>query len=208
VKMNNIKLTTSILAIVILFSGCKSNDIAKNIKEQRIPTKVSLMTYNSLASAYMERPTFATLYTYKDESYIRVEAKTYGTEHVKYLGTIDKKMLVRISSTQTRDFINAIDKYLKWNDLAIKNKDIVEKTISQTETIQFMKLFDSYTKFGFYSGSATSHYLTITNCTIASLIPDMCIDSYIDKKNALNLKELILAYQNGDISSTVKGEYN
>jgi hypothetical protein len=205
--MKNIKLTTLSLAIAILFSGCKSNDIAQNTKEQRIPTKVSLMTYNSLASTYMERPTFATLYTYKDESYIRVEAKTYGTKYTKSLGAYDEKMIVRISLTQTSDFISAIDKYLKWNDLAIKNKDIIEKPISQTETIQFIWM-DAYTKFGFYSGSATSHYLTMTNCTIVGLTPDMCKDSYVDKKNALNLKELILAYQNGDISSTVKGEYN
>jgi hypothetical protein len=205
--MKNIKLTTLSLAVAILFSGCKSNDIAQNLKEQRIPTKANLMTYNSLASTYMERPTFATLYTYKDESYIRVEAKTYGTEHVKYLGTIDKKMLLHISSTQTTDFISAIDKYLKWNDLAIKNKDIIEKPISQTETIQFTWI-DVYTKFGFYSGSATSHYLTMNNCMIVSLNPDMCNTSFVDKKNALKLKELILAYQNGDISSTAKGEYN
>jgi hypothetical protein len=205
--MKNIKLTTLSLAVAILFSGCKSNDIAQNLKEQRIPFKASLMTYNSLANTYMERPTFATLYTYKDESYIRVEAKMYGTEHINYLGTIDKKMLLHISSTQTSDFINAIDKYLKWNDLAIKNKDIIEKPISQTKTIPFIVL-DAYTKFSFYSGSASKHYLIMTNCTIVGLTPDMCKDSFVDKKNALKLKEFILAYQNGDISSTVKGEYN
>jgi hypothetical protein len=165
-----------LIFIAILFFGCTT---ASNTNITKIPIEFNASAYNNIANNYLERPTFATLYTPKNgnDPWINISMETYGFNQAG-----QNVIINAFNKSSASSYIELIDKYLEWETLATKDKDIINKKIGSAKS----KIFNI--NFTFYSANENSHYLTIG-------MPG-ADQQYFSKPNALALKELLLNLNN------------
>jgi len=158
------------------------------------PFKVS--EFNSVASQYMERPTFIELITYKKKPsqlwiYSDYIIKTDTARAMKGYE------FVSLSESAANDYIAAIDKYISWHSIAMVDGDIIDKEISKA----MGRKKSLKVKFGFYSANAQSHYLTLQHCAVGTCLePVMSLDIV----NARLLKETIQSWKDGALKAITK----
>lgn len=168
----------SILALTGVIFGCST---ANNTAVTKVPLSFQGAIYNSVASQYIDRPTFAEI-LHKDngKSWINIDVKKYGTDQYG-IDSISNTFLQHECPT----YIAHIEKYLEWEEQASKDGDIVQKKIGSAKTILFSMDFE------FYSGNANNHYLAI-GMSGGNM-------QFYDRQDAIALKDLLTKFQNNEI---------
>lgn len=154
--------------LVLSLMGCSS---LTPKKETRFTTSVNISEYNSIANQYMHKPTFGTIQHFNEYDAYYIKASRYGQG---YLG-------IYITPDNLTSYQTALTKYLKWNEIALNNNDLVDKTI-----VSFEQSLTTW-KLVFFSGSEKSHYFTVQACT-DGLIETCTTMATLD---SLNVKRLL-----------------
>ena len=193
------------LAIAIALTGCVTTaDI--NLQEARINTNVKIAEYNSIANKYLDKATFATASKMDTLQGItlKYKADAYATTCTKY-GCNAHELSMVINTNDTANVLLAIDKYMLWSKQATANKESITKDI-----IQFTSSYNSTIdyKYGFHSGNANSHYLTIATCGF--MVGCTSTNTvYLDKQSVLALKEDVTKLANDGYNKfNIESNYN
>ncbi|WP_222937786.1 hypothetical protein [Spartinivicinus ruber] len=172
--------------ILLFLSGC-----TYVVEQTRLSTPMQVKEFNSIASKYYTRPTFAALNKKSNGSYsLIVQVDTYKSS------PSGLRSLIGFGQDHANQYITYIDKYLKWEKLARSRKDQFEKKIgSASDSTGLVDL-----TFSFYSGNQYNHLLEIATCNL------MCTDEsshhYYDVANAKHLRSLLVRLRDGKIKST------
>ena len=183
--------------ILFLATFCVST-IATAKEKVRIGTHFKTLEFNSVASSYYEHPTFLELHISKkkpEQLWIWSDF-IKKSENAKYFNGYD---FLSLSVSAVDDYIAAVDKYLKWREIAKRDGDIIEKEISRAQA----RKKSLKVKFSFFSGNAESHYLYMQHCAVGT-----CLDPafYFDYDNALLLKETLVKWKAGGLRGATKEE--
>lgn len=169
-------------AILIFLSGCSYI----GWDESRISVNFSAKQFNSVASQYISRPTFATLTTFKNGSEkLVISMDPYGDPN-RDIPFSSGYFDIEFVREHVNDYVSSIDKYLKWEKQASQDGDIFTKEIAEVEGYATDILFK------FHSGNSASHYLVLSHSGSS--------EQYYDKFNAERLREFLINYKNGAIS--------
>lgn len=166
--------------ISIALTGCATVE-----QSTRISTPIKAMEYNSVASKYIDRPTFASIEKMSTgEVTLTISRDNYGTSASS----------VRFSKANIDAYVALVDKFLEWDKLATARGDALTKDIGGADT--WGNGMPATLKLTFHSGNASSHYLAISYCAAGT-----CLDSYalyFDAKNAIELKSQLLKLASSD----------
>lgn len=179
-----------LLAIAAILSGCAAGMIDTS---KRISSDLQSTGFNSIASRYMDRPTFVSFAIMKDGSRVlNIMIDSYGTN----------QPTVPLYEKNKTEYISAIDKYLEWESKARSNKDSFDKEILRVSNPNTLIV-----QFSFHSGNEFNHYLGVGFLSKGLLgeIPVPILT--FDRKNALELKRLLQNLTAVD-ASPVADQYN
>lgn len=173
-----------ILILSVLFSilaGCTT------IKENtRLTTNIKAKEYNSVYSNYIDRPTFTDIEEMSDGSKIlSISRDNYGSTD----------SVLRFSKENIPSYIDLIDKYVDWVNLAVSRNDAITKEIGRAAT--WGNFTTGELKFVFHSGNSKIHYLVISFCAVGRCIDDQAF--YFDLNNARRLKSLLVRFYSNNI---------
>lgn len=167
----------------------------------RLTSNIKGAVYNSVGNQYYDRPTFVRIETMSDgASVFVVEVEDYVSDRVSYtsVGPTSVNPQVRFTRENVPTYVEHIDKYLEWEATAVADGDQLTKTIGKADgwkngptqiTVQF----------GFHSGNASSHFLTLATCAIGTCVEEDAI--YMSKTSALALKNELIQFGSGEIKS-------
>lgn len=173
------KFLTILLSIFIL-SGC----VSKPVIETRVTTDLKSYEFNDLSSTYMPRPTFVAVEQYRSTRFLHVKVDSYGQSTPS--NNTDKHIAFNV--VKLDEYISMIDKYLKWESLAVERADKLDKHIGTVDAV-------SELSFDFYSANSTNHYLVITTVTGGY----HQWDTYFPKEEAEKLKQLLTDFKDGKL---------
>ncbi len=163
---------------LLLLTACNTT---LNTKQTNIPLTFKASAYNSIANQYIERPTFASMFTKENgNNWINIIMETYGKNEIG-LNSISIAFL----QSEIPNYVLHIDKYLEWESKASKDGDIIKKKIGSAKTSAFS------IDFTFFSGNSSAHYLSIG---MPGTTPQ-----YFSRTNAEKLKELLIEFKNGNL---------
>lgn len=182
--------------VTLLFFTIATPAFAKD--KTRLDSNFKAMEFNSVASEYMDRPTFLELITYKKKP----SQLWIHTDFIKKSDTaraMGGYEFVSLSVSAADEYIAAIDKYISWHEIASADGDIINKEIARP----MGRKKSLKVKFGFYSANAKSHFLTLQHCAVGT-----CLEPKItfDIVNAKLLKETILTWKSGNLEAITKEE--
>ncbi|MER2493391.1 hypothetical protein [Catenovulum sediminis] len=170
-----------ILGCLIILSACATIE-----EETRIGSDLTAVQFNSIASSYLNRPTFVTLKKMSSgETVLGIEMDRYGST----------KSTIHFLSNNVEIYINFINKYLEWANIARNRGDAITKDIGMVET--WSNGSTANIKFEMHSGNSKDHYLVLTFCAVGA-----CLDEYsmfFDNKNAIKLIKLLQQFKNGGL---------
>lgn len=170
-----------LLITTFIISACNT---PLNTTTTKTPIDFSASTYNSIANQYLSRPTFAELLQKTSgENWINIQMEKYGQNQYGM-----NFLTISFVQTECKTYIDLIDKYLAWEKVASRDKDIIEKKIGSAKSV----IFDI--DFNFYSGNSTNHYLGIGGIGGEY--------QFYTKDDAIKLKELLSNYMAGKITPT------
>ena len=182
-------LTAALLAALIGSIGACTS-IAK---ETRISSSLQAREFNSVASQYMERPTFLSLQNYSDgRTALVIDMDEYGVGSAGY--EIPGDYSLRLDPAQADAYAALIDKYLEWESLASSRGDMLEKEIGRAPAAGAQSPGEA--RFAIYSGAAGAHYLQTQFCAVGACIVDM----FFSRNDALELKRVLMAVKAGKVS--------
>lgn len=167
------------LAAMIALAGCQTATVHNST---RVSTDVQVHEFNSVASQFMERPTFA--YVSQDEQTLILEIDIYGRRVTDY-GTFETSA-VSFQRDGVPEYLAAIDKFQEWEAVATADGDMFTKEITKVKGAQ------SSLKFAFHSGNETNHYLMLSTCAAG-----ICIDEwamYLPANEVADLKQLLVDF--------------
>ncbi len=168
---------------LLMFLSSTSN-AAWRENEHRINSTLQVSHYNNIASQYLLTPTSI------------IAVKMGGIETLGVEPKNEKSIYFSIDYVD--DYLAAISKYLEWQELAVKNGDSFKKQISEAKT----KLAGIRLRFGFYSGNANNHYLTVKTCVNFLGSCTETDDSQLyDIENAKKLALLLTQLKSGELLS-------
>jgi len=170
------------ISLLIFLSSASSAAWREN--EHRINSTLQVSHYNNIASQYLLTPTSI------------LALKMGGVETLGVEPKNEKSIYFSIDYVD--DYLAAISKYIEWQELAVKNGDSFKKQISEAKT----KLTGIRLRFGFYSGNAINHYLTVSSCVnfLGKCTGDDDFQLY-DLENAKKLALLLTQLKTGELSS-------
>ena len=151
--------------------------------ERRINTTLEVSNYNSIASKYLKTPTNV------------ISLKMGGVES---LGIEPKRgASIFFSIEHVDEYLAMIAKYIEWQKQATENGDAFSKEIGDVKS----PMKGIRVRFGFYSGNATNHYLTILNCVtlFGSCSDDGESPQFYDLESAHVLIGLLSKMKTGEI---------
>lgn len=163
--------------------------------ETRIPTGVSASEYNSVASRYMERPTFASIQSMSDgEEVLRLEMDTYGSGVNPAIG-IAIPFSVPFDKRFGAEYLALIDKFFEWEGIARERGDLIDREIGTAPTWSNMGGTGTL-KFSIYSSNLQDQMLIVNYCLSVS-----CSDQYFtfSRANARELGRLLADFTEGRI---------
>ncbi len=197
----------SVLAVTaaLALTGCAS--LVPNVEKARIDTNVKLAEFNSISNQYLAKATFAQVYKIENVTGVSVfySADAYGSTCNKY-GCTTNKLAMSINTSDVPNVMLAIDKYLKWESQAKANKDKISKDII-TFNSQYNNALD-YT-YGFYSGNAVKHFLTVKACSALMGCMGTETEAYLDMTSVLALKaDMAKLKANGYTEFNIETKYN
>ena len=168
---------------LLMFLSSTSN-AAWRENEHRINSTLQVSHYNNIASQYLLTPTSVIALKMGGIETLGIEPKNANSMY--------------FSIDYVDDYLAAISKYIEWQELAAKNGDSFKKQISEAKT----KLSGIRLRFGFYSGNANNHYLTVGSCTylFGKCTGDDDFQFY-DLENAKKLALLLSQLKSGELTS-------
>lgn len=173
-----------ILALIFTMGACAGPAEASS-KEKRIPITFQALEFNSVASQYLKRPTWVEL----DSDYLFI-----------YIDNIGKKGKFFTSQEASISHVKLIDKFLKWEAIAVESGDLLDKDIGTSESAGSIKY-----KYMFHSGNTKQHYLILEKCLWG------CNGSrfYFDRDGAQGLRALLESYSMGTLKKEdTSSKYN
>lgn len=174
--------TTSVLVVALLLSSCAA------MQETVIRSPLKVYEYNSVARRYMDRPTHVAVDGSPGSQRLKVYFDAYG---------VAKSGDYAMFAQQHADaYLAHIDKFLDWAARARANGDAFDKKIGDAPIHPGLSL-----EFAFHSGNPTSHYLTITLCSLGSCATgtDVGRALYFDESSASVLRDLIKKLKAGEL---------
>ncbi|MBM3853501.1 MAG: hypothetical protein FJ399_10135 [Verrucomicrobia bacterium] len=168
----------------------------------RVSTSLRAQEYNSVASRYLEQPTFVEMATLNDGTQLLiVDMKLYAVPSfysgLRASGAAAEALRhsrIGFGKNQVTGYVAAIDKFLEWATLASERKDAFTKEISSVPTGR------GALKFTFHSGNDRSHFLAVAWSAMGTTIDEKA--QYFDISNAKELKRLLLAFASDSIQRT------
>jgi len=183
------KLVFSILGLTLLAlpSASSANEKVK------ISSPFKVMEYNTVLNQYGERATFIDMRVRNkgDMGWIQADL-IHKSESARLMGGLD---VMRIKEKHVDGYIGAVEKFLKWEEIAKRDKDNFDK-----EIVRVNKL-----KFSFHSGNESSHYLVLTFCAVGTCVEP---NFYFDRKNALLLKQFFEDWRDDKLNYSLEDEIN
>ncbi|EJV9424528.1 hypothetical protein N7893_004265 [Vibrio vulnificus] len=186
------------MAVVAVISGCVSVS-----KEHRLSHSFQSLEFNSLLSEYKARPTFVSLLEMSDgEEVLNIKMDSY-------LASSDGiKPSISISRKYVDENIEAIEKYLKWNKLALDRKDQFTKEIAITKSWDNAGVTVE-NRYTFHSGNEFNHYLEIVTCSLGICNPSQKSPIMLNSNGATELVKELNDFRTGSVSKTnVDSVYN
>ncbi|WP_233078832.1 hypothetical protein [Rheinheimera soli] len=205
------KIFAALLAIPL--TACVSIPVI-DTQETRFQTKVILSEFNSVASQYIAKPTFASLVSFpngESPDLLSYVADGYGSSYNSYIGVTKNKLGFQVQRTTADAFNGALEKYLSWSETATANKDAFTKDIAEIEYgAGLVSDFKSYYKLTFHSGNEQNHYLLVKSCSFSELTKEICAgDTALEKHSVLELKNDINRFISGEIAQKdIASKYN
>ena len=168
------------IALVALISGCTSVS-----KEHRLTSNIQSLEFNSVLSEYKTRPTFLTILEMNDGAEVlNIKMDSYGTSKNGI------KPNISIAKNYVDENIEAINKYLTWNKIALERKDQLTKEIAITKSWNNSGVVLE-NRYSFHSGNEFNHYLEIVTCSLGICNPSQEAPIMLDPLGANKLiKEL------------------
>jgi len=175
-----------ILTASLFFVGVTIANAGEKIK---LDSPFKVLEYNTVSNSYGERATFILMNVRKkgDMGWIQADL-IHKTDLAQYMNGLDS---IRIKEKHVDGYITAIEKFLKWEAIASKDKDNFDKDIAQVNKV----------KFQFHSGSSNSHYLVMTYCAVGTCVEPQFV---FDKENAILLKEFFEDWKNDRLNYSLK----
>ncbi|ELY3410654.1 hypothetical protein SMW94_004603 [Vibrio parahaemolyticus] len=186
------------MAVVAVIYGCVSVS-----KEHRLSPSFQSLEFNSLLSEYKARPTFVSLLEMSDgEEVLSIKMDSY-------LASSDGiKPSISISRKYVDENIEAIEKYLKWNKLALDRKDQFTKEIAITKSWDNAGVTVE-NRYTFHSGNEFNHYLEIVTCSLGICNPSQKSPIMLNSNGATELVKELNDFRTGSVSKTnVDSVYN
>jgi hypothetical protein len=178
----------STILMALFLSGCMATMAGNSDNIKRVSIKFKASEYNSIANKYTTRLTTAEIFKDKNPSPIRLHMDDYSTMG-KYFSIVPEDVDVAL---------DAIDKYLEWNEIATIDGDMIDKEI----------MTGKYARMMFYSGNEANHYFVIGMKVDSFLGPKIVNPFYFDKENTILLKDFFIAYKNGELKVSDSSKYN
>ena len=190
--MINQKPVLIILTLTVLLSGCTTI-----IQQTRIPTSLNSMEYNSVASNYMERPTFVRIEDMSDgASVLAVEMEQYSYGIGGYENS--NRWSIRFKKDFVSDYIVLINKYFDWEQTATSRKDAFTKEIGRVQA--WSNGPSGKLKFVFHSGNEKTHYMAVSFCSVGTCLDNEAL--YFSKNDVSELKNLLSKFESGVFKQT------
>lgn len=182
-----------VFVIFSLFCGT----VVAGSAEKRIDPTFAVLSYNSIASSYMERPTFVKVIALpKGDTGIYVEFEPYHRDSSRLAS-----YQFTLAKSHVDEYLSMLDKFKKWSDQASASGDAFTKEIGKVDAFFLAKV-----QFVFHSGNSKNHYLGINMCSIGVCSRD---GDYLDAKGAEELGLLLNKLKNGELSAEDVGQkYN
>lgn len=195
--MKRFVLSLSVLAL----AACSSVQ-----NSTRVSTSLRAQEFNTVASRYMEKPTFVSTESWSDgKSVLMVHMETYAVPHVYDNLSLDpsardtlRHTELRFSKENVSGYVAAIDKFLEWSALATQRKDAFDKEISLVPT--WANMVKASLRFTFHSGNEQEHFLVVAISAVGTTLTDQA--QYFDVTNAKELKRLLLAFASDSLQKT------
>lgn len=172
--------------ITFIFVFMALNVSASSEKEMSLGSPVIALEFNSVASQYLERPTFSFVSQRSDGT------KIFNLKMTKYNNT---HAGIGFDKEYVEQHIKAIGKYIEWEKIATERGDVITKEI---DFIPAWKngFFTIKNKYTFHSGNVGFHYLKITGCMLDSCTKH---EMFLNQKNAEKLRSILIDFQNNEI---------
>lgn len=155
-------------------------------QSNRISTRLVGKEFNSIASRYLDRPTFVAIEQLSDKTTVlRVTMSMYGT----------KESNLPFMQGKSAAYVMHIDKFLEWEALAKSRGDALTKDIGRAPAWSNGPSGDL--KFVFHSGNAAAHFLAISFCAVGTCLDDQTV--YLDAASTKELRRLLVALDNGSL---------
>lgn len=172
--------------------------------ETRIPTRVSASEYNSVASRYMERPTFASIQSMSDgEEVLRLEMDTYGS-NINLTTGVATPYTLPFDKRFGAEYLALIDKFFEWEGLARERGDLIDREIGTAPTWSSMGGTGTL-KFSIFSSSLQDQMLIVEYCVSVG-----CSDQRFtfSRANARELGRLLADFTEGRVGqASLDGVY-
>jgi hypothetical protein len=180
----------TVLAATLLAAGCTT--LAATT---RLSSALRASEFNTVASAYMERPTFVSLESFSDKNTaLKVEMDEYGTGYDPLL-KIATPHATYFDKRYVADYLALIDKYFEWEALAAQRGDLIERDVGGAKTWGVGGDIDL--RFSIFSSSSANHLLVIERCAFGT-----CVDKALNltRPNAAILRTLLTDFADGGIA--------
>jgi hypothetical protein len=158
----------------------------------RIHSSLNASQYNDIANKYMPRPTFLSIVQmdgYPDM--LQIKYDTYSSD----------KGYQWFSKEHVDDYVALIDKYLKWEEIATRDGDLLNKEIGTAKLYTVASIPYSL-RFSIFSANKTNNYLVIGG---ASANPNP--SNIFSKENAIKLKMILIKFKDDNFSPTDQSKY-
>ena len=165
---------------LILISIMSSNSLACVYwGETNIRSDLRVFEFNEFAENYLGKPANVVITgKKKNKKTLIIQFEPYN------IASLDFAPCIQFTSKYVDDSIEMIEKFLKWEKMAVENKDTFGKEIGKVKRQMGVK-----NKFSFWSGNSESHYLIIDTCSMGNCSVDNSF--YFDKKNTIILLNLL-----------------
>ncbi|MAN46317.1 MAG: hypothetical protein GYB49_09380 [Alphaproteobacteria bacterium] len=183
------------LATMVVLAGCQTATVHNS---NRFSTDVQAYEFNSVASQFMARPTFA--YLSQDKQTLILEIDIYGRRVTEY-GSFETSA-ISFQREGVPEYLAAIDKFQEWEAVAAADGDMFTKEIAKVKGVQ------SSLKFAFHSGNERNHYLMLSTCAVGICIDEWAV--YLPASEVADLKMLLKDFAAGNIGpdQTIDQKYN
>lgn len=176
----------AVAAVLTIASGCATVE-----RETRIATDFSGRLFNSIASRYLERPTFAAIESISTgQTVLAVRVTRYGRDQFGQTANT-----VRFAQAAVPAYLAMVEKYLEWAATARDRGDVLTKEIGRApgwnDQVQL--------RFTLHSGNEFAQLLEVASCGLGTCIDDSAV--FFDSASAKKLAEMLRRLAAGEIKA-------